>query len=84
MREKMFAAISGCIAILLNNAALAGPAKQASLEECLQLRAEIEDYTELRRRGGSAEDMDDWKRSRRELEQRFRDMRCRRYGKAVR
>ena len=59
-------------------------ANKPDLDQCLALRDNIKKYTELRRQGGSAEDMEKWKRERSAHEQTFRDLRCRKLGKAVR
>lgn len=47
-----------------------------TLEQCRELQAEMDRYEELRRDGGSAEDMDAWKRARRESQAEFRDLGC--------
>ncbi len=54
-------------------------AQQASLEECRKLQLKIEQYNELRGKGGSGSQMDAWKRSRRALEKQFRTGGCRYY-----
>ncbi|MEH6587486.1 MAG: hypothetical protein V7720_13060 [Halioglobus sp.] len=54
-------------------------AQDATLKECRQLKDKIENYDRLRGEGGSGAQMDAWKRTRRELEKRFRNGGCRYY-----
>ncbi len=54
-----------------------------SLEACKRLQSEIERYDDLRRKGGSASQMESWKKSRAKLEDKFRAGDCRRHGRAV-
>jgi len=72
------------LTLALGSALPAWAGKSGSLEECLKLRKNIETFSELRRQGGTAEDMDSWKRARDEAQQAFRDLRCRRHGRKVR
>lgn len=55
-----------------------------SLDACKRMRAQIERYDNLRRHGGSITQMESWKKSRANQEEKFRTARCKKYGKAVR
>ena len=60
-------------------AATAAGAQQLPLEQCQQLKGDIERYTALRRNGGPSAQMDAWKRARREREREFHRGNCRYY-----
>jgi hypothetical protein len=48
------------------------------------LKDQIDYYTELRKKGGSAGVMEQWKQQREELKEKFRDMKCRQtYGSKI-
>jgi hypothetical protein len=51
-------------------------AKPASLEKCQAINDRIERYTVLRRKGGSAGQMQQWKEQLRASEDQFRRMDC--------
>ena len=55
-------------------------AQVLSQPECQQLQDRIEKYTSLRRSGGSARQMESWKRSRKYYEDRFRKGDCYKFG----
>jgi hypothetical protein len=55
-----------------------------SLDACKRMRAQIERYDALRRHGGSTTQMESWRKSRANQEEKFRSARCKKYGKAVR
>lgn len=74
MRSRVFFVV--VVALFSCSAAIA---QQASLEECRKLQLKIEQYDELRSKGGSGAQMDAWKRSRRVLEKQFRTVGCRYY-----
>lgn len=59
-------------------------AQDASLQQCQKWHSQIERYTDLRRAGGKAQQMEGWKRQRKVYEDKFKDARCRRHGKQVR
>lgn len=65
--------------MLLAAAVSSGAAPDNAIKHCQKLKDQIERYEQLRRKGGSGTDMDDWKRARRQLEKQFRDDRCRYY-----
>lgn len=58
-------------------------AQPFSLEECKDIREEINHYEELRRKGGSVTKMESWKKSLRILETQFQEGECIKYGRAV-
>lgn len=59
-------------------------AQDIPLERCKYLQEKADDYTRLRKRGGSASKMEAWKRARRKYEDQFREAGCYKYGTAVR
>ena len=59
-------------------------AQSLSLESCKSIREKIHKYDVLRRKGGSAAQMDSWRKSRAKLEERFRQGKCRKYGRSLR
>ncbi|MBT8071722.1 MAG: hypothetical protein KJO80_14910 [Gammaproteobacteria bacterium] len=66
-------------------AVYASDVEVTSLEECQRIQAQIDYYTELRKKGGSAQKMEHWKQQRDEWNRRFSDEKCRKpYGKKVR
>ena len=58
-----------------------GAAQTLSKDECRTVKKKIDNYRELRRRGGSGSQMDGWKRALREREQQYRAAGCKQYGK---
>jgi hypothetical protein len=50
------------------------------VEECKRLKARIDQYTELRKTGGTAAEMEQWKRARAEYEEQFRSIGCHKLG----
>lgn len=73
-----------CLAVSLLLPANLAVAQSATLEQCQHWQAEIEYYTQLRRAGGSAAQMERWKQQRAEYEEQFRENRCLRYGRLLR
>ncbi len=53
--------------------------QQQLLRECRKLQAEILRYESLRRDGGNARQMDDWKRQRSDSQRAFRELGCHYY-----
>ena len=68
--------LAGIYAVAFTEAAFA---QQTSLQHCQKLKDGIDRYTQLRKSGGSGDQMDAWKRSRRDLEKQFRGLRCKYY-----
>jgi outer membrane lipoprotein-sorting protein len=66
------------VAIVLLALFLTAPvaAKPATLEQCQGIKDRIERYTGLRRKGGSAGQMQQWKEQLRANEDQFRRMDC--------
>ena len=56
---------------------------EASLKQCQYWKDEIKEYSELRRRGGTAKKMDKWYRAREDLEDKFSEYDCRYWGKKL-
>ncbi|MEM0952835.1 MAG: hypothetical protein AAGI24_01740 [Pseudomonadota bacterium] len=84
MNPRLLLALLVIAFTALTTFSIPGHAKKPDLEQCLAIRENINKYSELRRNGGSAEDMEVWKRARSQHEQEFRALRCRKLGKAVR
>lgn len=75
---------SAAAALLLALAVpLPATAQTVSLEKCQALKDRIDNYSRLRRKGGSASQMDGWKRRLRRAEAQFREYECRDYGREL-
>ena len=55
-----------------------------SLEKCVSLERKIQHYTDLRRKGGSANKFDEWKRQRALAEDEFRAGDCHKWRDELR
>lgn len=66
------------VAILLLALMTAAPtlAETATIAKCQTLKDRIERYTSMRRKGGSASQMQQWKEQIRASEQQFRRLEC--------
>ena len=64
-----------CTIIVLPDAT----AQKASVEDCKKLKQRIDQFRELRRKGGPGKQMDAWKRALRESEKAFRAQGCSTY-----
>jgi len=53
------------------------------LERCRYLHRRIENFTRLRRAGGSGAQMERWRRSRQRYEEEYRRKRCFRFGRKL-
>ena len=71
------------IAIVFLSLCFSVSAQEVSIEKCQRLKDHIEYYDGLRRKGGSAQQMESWKRSRADVEDDFREYHCRKYGKKL-
>ena len=74
--------MNATLTYLLVLTALLAPVANAQdipLERCKHLQQRIDYYTKLRRNGGSASQMESWKKARSRHEQEFRDGDCYRY-----
>lgn len=83
MRSRLTRVTAAVLALSALTAAPAG-AGEASLEECRALKDRIDRYTSLRRMGGSASQMNGWKKQRRRAEKQFRDKDCNDYRRELR
>jgi len=64
--------------------AYAESGREPTLAQCQMLKDQIDHYTELRKKGGSAGVMEQWKQQREKLKEKFRDMECRQtYGSNI-
>ncbi len=57
-------------------------AQTMTKSRCESLRDEIEHYSSLRRKGGSASQMERWKQERKKLEEKYKEGGCKKYGRA--
>jgi hypothetical protein len=66
------------VAVLLLALAIATPvaAETATIAKCQSLKDRIERYTDMRRKGGSASQMQQWKEQVRASEQQFKRLEC--------
>jgi hypothetical protein len=73
------------LAALLFTATTVTPvsAQEASLSECQSWQDNIEHYAYLRKKGGRSSEMDEWRRLKREYEDKFYDFGCREYGRKI-
>jgi len=76
---------TGAAAVLLLALGIPPPAisQTAALEKCQALKDRIEQYTGLRRAGGSARQMETWKKPLRRSEEQFHEHKCRKYGRKL-
>ena len=74
MRKIPTHAFTVLLLALLGTSALA--AKPATLEQCQAIKDRMERYTVLRRKGGSAGQMQKWKEQQRAGDDQFRRMEC--------
>jgi len=61
----------------------AGQAQDVSLKECQRIQDKIDYYTEKKKKGGSAKQMNLWHIEREKYRDQFRDYHCRKYGKQI-
>ena len=80
--SKLIKAVMLCVPLLVCGAP-AGSAPEPALQQCQKLKDKIEEYDQLRRKGGTGAQMDSWKRSRRELEKAFRAQGCHYYRREL-
>ena len=57
---------------------------RGSLEQCQSLSRQLDRYQQLRRNGGSASQMNNWKRKIREITQRQHELDCKAWGNRAR
>ena len=55
-------------------------AQNASLTQCRSLQKRIDKLNHKRRRGGNAKQMEGWKQQRRDTKERFKELRCKKWG----
>ena len=58
-------------------------AQEVPLDKCRRWQDRIDHYSLLRKRGGRAKQMENWRQSRATYEEKFRDNKCHRYGKQL-
>jgi hypothetical protein len=54
-----------------------------SLTRCQQIQKQIDYYTDLRKRGGSAQEMEHWKQQREKYKDDFDQGNCKKWGKQL-
>jgi hypothetical protein len=77
-RLKESLALIALIAVILPTAAVG---QSLSKKECKSIKAKIDNYESLRKKGGSGSQMDAWKRALRQHEEHYRKAGCKKYGK---
>jgi hypothetical protein len=82
MQKTVMRLVTVVLLALFLNAPLA--AKPATLEKCQAIKDRIERHTGLRRKGGSAGQMQQWKEQLRANEDQFRRMDCKDYRRKLR
>lgn len=58
-------------------------AQDVSQSQCQQWKDKIEHYTDLRRAGGSASQMNSWRKKQKEYGDKFYKAKCKKFGKAL-
>lgn len=58
-------------------------AQDASLPQCQGWQNKIDYYSNLRKKGGRAQQMESWKQARAVYEDKFQTNKCRKYGKKI-
>jgi len=58
-------------------------AQDATLPECQRWKDKIDYYSEPRKTGGSASQMESWKKARQPYKDKFQGKRCLKYGKKI-
>ncbi len=81
--QKMAIALVAATLTTVSTGAVAQEA-DASLDTCLQLQEKIERLDARRKGGGSAQEMDQWKRQRQVYKDQFNALRCRHWGNRLR
>ena len=87
--KKIIAGLLGCLFLFMANAtaqetaSTQTQAEDLSLERCQDLQNRIEEYDRLRKKGGKARQMEQWKQEREKLKDEFRDGNCRQWGKQI-
>lgn len=69
-----------CISTTISKMTLAA---DGSLKQCQGYNKKIEYYTALRRNGGSAKSMENWKQKRNGYKERFSNRKCRKWGREI-
>ncbi len=73
---KVISRYGFCITVALCLLCQPANAKSLSVKQCQSLSKKIESYTKLRKRGGSAKQMESWRKSRKKYKNRFREGQC--------
>ena len=71
------------LAIVLSSVSITGNAnsnKVSNLEQCKRISTKIDKLTQRRRAGGSAQQMNKWKKKRGQLSNEFYHLKCRKHG----
>jgi hypothetical protein len=73
---KVISTYGFCLMLALGIYCQPATAKSLSIKQCQSLTKKIENYTKLRKRGGSAKQMESWRKSRKKYKLRFREGQC--------
>jgi hypothetical protein len=77
MKLNIFVTYTSLIFFTLISNASAG--EQGSLQQCQHFQDKIEQYTNLKRAGGSASQMNTWQKQRNDYKAKFSDYNCKVY-----
>lgn len=72
------------VLVLLVTGADSVNADDLSLDACRNIQEQIEYYDKLRKKGGSAQQMESWKQTREQYKAQFREGDCKRWKKQLR
>ncbi len=70
-------------AILLLAISAHTAAQDVELWQCQQWQDKIDHYSYLRKKGGTARQMESWKQARKPYKDKFQDNKCLKYGKKL-
>ena len=68
-----------CLSIFISLFSNIASAKQGTLEQCQYFKDKITNYEKLRRKGGSGNQMDSWRKKIHDYQDMMRDYNCNKY-----
>ncbi len=84
MQSVVTALLAGVLAVVSSSTLSATPKSESSaLAQCQYYKNWINHYTGLRKKGGSARQMEYWKQKRDPYEDSFQSENCKRFGKKL-
>lgn len=75
MNKHFYHILISVVSIAFNNSAFAD---SAEVKKCQELKEQIDHYNSLRKSGGSSQQMEEWKNSRKQLEVEYSKYGCNR------